>query len=157
MPNVEDATLETGKLAFRVAVKLPLQDAGEVRRHWYDRQDADLDFLIDAQSSSLGANLASNNPFRNRAVSPLNQHPRGEAPPRPVSRNPFLDDAVFDNNGMNTKENARPEQNFRMPSPPAGRGNPLIGNAATLFVSCVPAEDTSDVYVLDVQLIATLG
>lgn len=126
-------------------------------RHWCDRLDADLYLPIDAQSSSLGANLASNNPFRNRAVSPLNQHPRGEAPPRPVSRNPFLDDAVFDNNGMNTKENARPEQKFRVPSPPTARGNPLIGNAATLFVSYAPSEDTSNVYVEDVKLTATLG
>lgn len=127
-----------------------------MRQHWCDRQDTDLYFPLDAQPSSLGANLASNNPFRNRAVSPGNQGQR-EAPPRPVSRNPFLDDAVFDNNGMNTKENARPEQKFRMPSPPAATGNPLIGNAATLFVSRALAVDTCGVYTEDIQLTATLG
>lgn len=51
--------------------------------------------------SGLSLNLSSNNPFRNRAVSPTNLPPRSPAspfddpvpPPRPTSRNPFLDPA----------------------------------------------------------------
>ncbi|OAA75359.1 Pal1 cell morphology [Akanthomyces lecanii RCEF 1005] len=54
-----------------------------------------------AKGTHLSANLLSNNPFRNRAASPSNAEtgaaglstsPFGDpAPPRPLSRNPFLD------------------------------------------------------------------
>ncbi|KAK0729884.1 Pal1 cell morphology protein-domain-containing protein [Lasiosphaeris hirsuta] len=53
----------------------------------------------DQRSAGLSLNLSSNNPFRNRAVSPA-LSPRSPAspfddpPPRPVSRNPFLDPAL---------------------------------------------------------------
>lgn len=49
------------------------------------------------RSSTLSLNLSSNNPFRNRAVSPsvpspsAPRSPFDDPPPRPVSRNPFLD------------------------------------------------------------------
>ncbi|KAE8351709.1 Pal1 cell morphology protein-domain-containing protein [Aspergillus coremiiformis] len=39
-----------------------------------------------------GANLGSNNPFRNRALSPSNSVASGGRPERPTSTNPFLDD-----------------------------------------------------------------
>jgi len=48
-------------------------------------------------SSGLTLNLSSNNPFRNRATSPNNlassplRSPFDDPPPRPTSRNPFLD------------------------------------------------------------------
>ncbi|KAB5560034.1 Pal1 cell morphology protein-domain-containing protein [Coniochaeta sp. 2T2.1] len=48
----------------------------------------------DQPSAGLLLNLSSNNPFRNRAVSPSLQSPASpfdDPPPRPVSRNPFLD------------------------------------------------------------------
>jgi hypothetical protein len=50
-------------------------------------------------SAGLSLNLASNNPFRNRAASPNNlssplpRSPFEDPPPRPTSRNPFLDPA----------------------------------------------------------------
>ncbi|KAI0172666.1 Pal1-domain-containing protein [Hypoxylon sp. FL1284] len=47
------------------------------------------------QSASLTLNLSSNNPFRNRAASPnlppSPHSPFDDPPPRPTSRNPFLD------------------------------------------------------------------
>lgn len=53
---------------------------------------------LDQPSPGLLLNLPSNNPFRNRAVSPaLSQSPVSpfdDPPPRPLSRNPFLDPAI---------------------------------------------------------------
>lgn len=54
------------------------------------------------QSAGLSLNLSSNNPFRNRAPSPASADllllssnkpasPFDDPPPRPLSRNPFLD------------------------------------------------------------------
>ncbi|KAM7190556.1 Pal1 cell morphology domain containing protein [Naviculisporaceae sp. PSN 640] len=54
----------------------------------------------DQQSAAgLTLNLSSNNPFRNRAVSPALHSPVSPfddpvPPPRPISRNPFLDPAI---------------------------------------------------------------
>ncbi|KAK4240129.1 Pal1 cell morphology protein-domain-containing protein [Achaetomium macrosporum] len=52
----------------------------------------------DQRSPGLLLNLSSNNPFRNRAASPLASpalgSPFDDPPPRPLSRNPFLDPAV---------------------------------------------------------------
>ncbi|KAL2180960.1 Pal1 cell morphology protein-domain-containing protein [Thermothelomyces heterothallicus CBS 202.75] len=48
----------------------------------------------DQRSAGLSLNLSSNNPFRNRAVSPSPASPFDDPPPRPVSRNPFLDPAI---------------------------------------------------------------
>ncbi|KND89842.1 Protein PAL1 [Tolypocladium ophioglossoides CBS 100239] len=55
-----------------------------------------------AQSAGLSLNLSSNNPFRNRAASPSSidaafaspSSPFDDPPPRPLSRNPFLDQAA---------------------------------------------------------------
>ena len=79
---------------------------------------------IDAKASGLTLNLPSNNPFRNRAASPLpsGQLSPREPPPRPVSRNPFLDDA-----------GAVKESLQRIPSP-ASKPMALTGSAAELFV-----------------------
>ncbi|TPX10659.1 uncharacterized protein E0L32_008393 [Thyridium curvatum] len=85
------------------------------------------------RSSSLTINLSSNNPFRNRAASPSSlplspASPFDDPPPRPVSRNPFLDpgnnplppsaiaDAMADKSG---KASPTAEEIFvRHPSPP---------------------------------------
>ncbi|KAK0633201.1 Pal1 cell morphology protein-domain-containing protein [Immersiella caudata] len=48
----------------------------------------------DQRSAGLTLNLSSNNPFRNRAISPALSSPFDDPPPRPVSRNPFLDPAL---------------------------------------------------------------
>ncbi|KAK3330876.1 Pal1 cell morphology protein-domain-containing protein [Apodospora peruviana] len=46
-------------------------------------------------AAGLTLNLSSNNPFRNRAASPASPaSPFDDPPPRPVSRNPFLDPAL---------------------------------------------------------------
>ncbi|KAK4168667.1 Pal1 cell morphology protein-domain-containing protein [Cladorrhinum sp. PSN259] len=55
-----------------------------------DRQDQ-------SRSAGLNLNLPSNNPFRNRAASPglpSPSSPFDDPPPRPTSRNPFLDPAL---------------------------------------------------------------
>lgn len=53
---------------------------------------------LDQQSAGLLLNLSSNNPFRNRAASPAvplsPASPFDDPPPRPLSRNPFLDPAL---------------------------------------------------------------
>jgi hypothetical protein len=50
---------------------------------------------LDQRSAGLSLNLPSNNPFRNRAVSPTSPaSPFDDPPPRPLSRNPFLDPAI---------------------------------------------------------------
>jgi hypothetical protein len=69
-----------------------------------------------SRSPGLSLNFSSNNPFRNRTASPTLRSP-GEAPPRPISRNPFL---VAPISPTMTTENAVPA--------------PLTGNAAELFV-----------------------
>lgn len=78
--------------------------------------------LIDAKASGLS--LPSNNPFRNRTTSPVasGQLSPMEPPPRPLSRNPFLDDAGT------VKESLQ-----RLPSP-STKPAPLTGSAAELFV-----------------------
>ncbi|KAI9056024.1 hypothetical protein LZ554_000956 [Drepanopeziza brunnea f. sp. 'monogermtubi'] len=85
-----------------------------------------------AGSHSLQLNLPSNNPFRNRAASPASsgQPSPLDAPPRPVSRNPFLDSSV---------ELLQPVTYSRRPidSPsnmPSAQSRPaLSGAAADLF------------------------
>lgn len=80
--------------------------------------------LIDAKAAGLSLNLPSNNPFRNRTTSPVasGQLSPMEPPPRPLSRNPFLDDAGT------VKESLQ-----RLPSPSSNPA-PLTGSAAELFV-----------------------
>lgn len=80
--------------------------------------------LIDAKAAGVSLGLPSNNPFRNRTTSPVasGQLSPMEPPPRPLSRNPFLDDAGT------VKESLQ-----RLPSP-AAKPAPLTGSAAELFV-----------------------
>lgn len=82
---------------------------------------------IDAKGPGLSLSLPSNNPFRNRTTSPVpvasGQLSPMEPPPRPLSRNPFLDDAGV------VKESLLQ----RLPSPSSNPA-PLTGSAAELFV-----------------------
>lgn len=79
------------------------------------------------RSPGLTINLSSNNPFRNRTASPTlsPQYP----PPRPVSRNPFLD-------ASGTPISTSPTMSQTNSTTAAPRA-PLTGNAADLFV-CHP-------------------
>lgn len=54
--------------------------------------DGNLGELDGQISPPLAVNLGSNNPFRNRALSPAGSATSGSRPPRPTSTNPFLDD-----------------------------------------------------------------
>jgi len=84
-------------------------------------------------SLGLTLNLSSNNPFRNRAASPISAgvspgsySPR-EPPPRPVSRNPFLEPS-------NTQTSlASPDKMSFSPDATAPPRPVLSGNAADLF------------------------
>lgn len=80
---------------------------------------------IDAKGAGLSLSLPSNNPFRNRTTSPVasGQLSPMEPPPRPLSRNPFLDDSGT------VKESLLQ----RLPSPSSNPA-PLTGSAAELFV-----------------------
>ncbi|TEY74675.1 hypothetical protein BOTCAL_0071g00090 [Botryotinia calthae] len=81
------------------------------------------------RSPGLSANLSSNNPFRNRAVSPAmpssTQRSPREPPPRPLSRNPFLDSPATNQTSTDTMAFSR--------TSPTSSGPALTGNAADLF------------------------
>lgn len=80
----------------------------------------------DQASAGLLLNLSSNNPFRNRAVSPSLQSPASpfdDPSPRPVSRNPFLD--------PNT---TRSLQNLRTPETDMASTDKKSPTAEDLFV-----------------------
>ncbi|THV48404.1 hypothetical protein BGAL_0250g00030 [Botrytis galanthina] len=81
------------------------------------------------RSPRLSANLSSNNPFRNRAVSPAmpssTQRSPREPPPRPLSRNPFLDSSTTNQTSSDTMAFSR--------TSPTAPGPALTGNAADLF------------------------
>ena len=96
-------------------------------------------------SPGLTANLPSNNPFRNRAASPVNKLPSpiapafnhipSTAPDRPLSRNPFLDQTDKKNSSTVQVRSTSPGKGS---SAMAGRASPqkamLTGHAAELFV-----------------------
>ena len=96
-------------------------------------------------SPGLTANFSSNNPFRNRAASPLPSpvtttfgNIPSTAPERPVSRNPFLDQIQPEEKDTTTIQlrQISPERDFYTM---AGRSSPkkpvLTGHAVELFVS----------------------
>lgn len=72
-------------------------------------------------SPQLNINLSSNNPFRNRAVSPSATSPNSTG--RPVSTNPFLDETDL------TSFQSAPSASMSSTSKPS-----LMGNTAELFV-----------------------
>ncbi|KAI1457323.1 Pal1-domain-containing protein [Annulohypoxylon moriforme] len=116
------------------------------------------------QSAGLTLNLSSNNPFRNRAASPnsLTSPPHSPfddppPPPRPTSRNPFLDpsnqpstarvsspdkmaskdqktsaDDLFGNLSLEDKARQAPSRPMNRPpgGPPRGENNPPRGRGA---------------------------
>jgi hypothetical protein len=90
---------------------------------------------IDSRPSpGLSLNLSSNNPFRNRAASPSlsdGQRSPFDPPPRPVSRNPFLDASstvTFQQPRVGSPEKMSFATDSSAPRPA------LTGNAAELFV-----------------------
>ena len=96
-------------------------------------------------SPGLTANFSSNNPFRNRAASPLPSpvtttfdNIPNTAPERPVSRNPFLDHTHPEEKDTTTVQlrQTSPERGYYTM---AGRSPPkkpaLTGHAVELFVS----------------------
>ncbi|APA11876.1 hypothetical protein sscle_08g066460 [Sclerotinia sclerotiorum 1980 UF-70] len=82
------------------------------------------------RSPGLSTNLSSNNPFRNRAVSPAmsssTQRAHREPPPRPLSRNPFLDSPA-------TNQTSSPDKMAFSRTSPSSSGPALTGHAADLF------------------------
>ena len=96
-------------------------------------------------SPGLTANFSSNNPFRNRAASPLPSPVTATfdnipttAPERPISRNPFLDHIEPEQQDTTTiqQRQTSPKRDFYTM---AGRASPkkpaLTGHAVELFVS----------------------
>ncbi|KAK0109887.1 hypothetical protein ONS95_002558 [Cadophora gregata] len=87
-------------------------------------------------SPGLQLNLSSNNPFRNRAASPAlsnGQRSPLDAPPRPVSRNPFLDTSS-EQLQPNTYSQRPIGSPGKMPFATDSQPRPaLTGNAADLF------------------------
>lgn len=90
-------------------------------------------------SPGLTLNLSSNNPFRNRAASPAalpdgQRSPFDPLPPRPVSRNPFLDASATED--IFAQRVHSPDK-MAFPTSAAPQRAALTGNAAELFV-CHP-------------------
>lgn len=88
---------------------------------------------LDSRSPGLTLNLSSNNPFRNRAVSPgfsSNHNSPLDPPPRPVSRNPFLDASPTN---IPAPLVSPEKMSFGTDATAAPR-SALTGNAAELFV-----------------------
>jgi hypothetical protein len=83
-------------------------------------------------SPGLALNLSSNNPFRNRATSPHFSSglpsPAFDPPPRPQSRNPFLDTSATDQPLITSPDKMSFSPDTTAPRPA------LTGNAAELFV-----------------------
>ena len=101
-----------------------------------------------APSPGLTVNLSSNNPFRNRAVSPANSLPSpvtstfnnipSTAPERPISRNPFLDQPQLDRRDVATVQlrQTSPERDtYTMAARSSPKKPALTGHAVELFVS----------------------
>lgn len=113
-------------------------------------------------SPGLTTNLPSNNPFRNRAVSPANSLPSpvtatfGNVPntasERPTSRNPFLDQSEKKYSTTAQVRSTSPEQGA---SGMAGRMSPskpaLTGHAVELFVGS-PRDITSYICIYDLEI-----
>jgi hypothetical protein len=102
--------------------------------HERDRLTNILFGALDSRAPGLTLNLSSNNPFRNRAVSP--SFPSGQtspfdAPPRPLSRNPFLDASSI--NSFPAPPRSPDEMSFATDATAAPR-SALTGHAAELFV-----------------------
>ncbi|KAK4156982.1 Pal1 cell morphology protein-domain-containing protein [Chaetomidium leptoderma] len=92
----------------------------------------------DQRSSGLLLNLPSNNPFRNRAVSPTTAQsptsPFDDPPPRPLSRNPFLDPAVTGRSSLSNIRSASETMSLeKRPSLTAEEifGSLTLGDAAS--------------------------
>lgn len=94
-----------------------------------------------AQSSSAGLsiNLSSNNPFRNRAASPSSieaafaspASPFDDPPRRPLSRNPFLDQA---------------QPPLKSPGAMSSRSETKSLSAEDIFVRALPTVGRSDMF-----------
>ncbi|KAI1092800.1 Pal1-domain-containing protein [Rostrohypoxylon terebratum] len=130
------------------------------------------------QSAGLTLNLSSNNPFRNRAASPnsLTSPPHSPfddppPPPRPTSRNPFLDpsnqpstarvnspdkmasqsqktsaDELFGNLSLEDKTREAPGRPMNRPpgGPPRGENNPPRGRGAPPSTSHKPSRSQEE-------------
>lgn len=92
-------------------------------------------FIDSRPSPGLTLNLSSNNPFRNRAASPLSASGQlSPAPPspaaRPISTNPFLDSSSITLH----QPVVSPDKMSFSPDATAPPRPALTGNAADLFV-----------------------
>ena len=94
-------------------------------------------------SPGLTVNLSSNNPFRNRAASPLPSpltttfdNIPSTAPERPLSRNPFLDQPEEKDTTTVQLRQISPERaSYTMTGRPSPKKPALTGHAVELFVS----------------------
>lgn len=99
-------------------------------------------------SPGLTTNFPSNNPFRNRAVSPANSLPSpvnntfgsvsNTAPERPTSRNPFLDQPEKKNATTVQVTATSPDEGASSMAGPTSPSKPaLTGHAVDLFVGLI--------------------
>ncbi|KAK3394059.1 Pal1 cell morphology protein-domain-containing protein [Podospora didyma] len=89
--------------------------------------------MHDLRSAGLTLNLSSNNPFRNRAASPaLSPKPASpfdDPPPRPVSRNPFLDPSIATQKSVpNIRVAAEKMSTFEKKSPSSPTAEEIFGS-----------------------------
>ena len=100
------------------------------------------------RTSGLSLNLSSNNPFRNRAVSPALPSPFDDPPPRPVSRNPFLDPAVTTRSSLQNLRSTSEAMSFEKKSSPTAEDLfvclPLLAFPAMLWLSRTLSYNTGE-------------
>lgn len=115
-----------------------------------------INFPTDSSDRQPSPGLSSNNPFRNRTISPTGSLPQSPvtnafqipstAPERPTSRNPFLDQGEKKDQTLVNVRPASPLKDSNMSrraSPPKPTQPTLTGHAAELFVSaqCIASQD----------------
>lgn len=93
------------------------------------------------QISPTAANFGSNNPFRNRALSPSNASAASARPERPRSTNPFLDDSET----LSPQSAPGLSTGTTMFSPTEKQD--LTSNARDLFVRVVDVPWRSEIHV----------
>jgi hypothetical protein len=100
----------------------------------------------DQRSAGLSLNLPSNNPFRNRAASPTSTQgqasPFDDPPPRPLSRNPFLDPAITSRSSLSNIRSESESMSFE--KRPSLTAEEIFGSLTLVDTSDKPAPPRPD-------------
>lgn len=97
-------------VVIRMQTAVPSPPACPTLEHWIANYPWKFSPHLGQKSAGLTLNLPSNNPFRNNAASPVGAtspaSPFDDPPPRPLSRNPFLDPALTSRSSLSNIRSA---------------------------------------------------